>query len=153
MSVFDRLFSRAIIRKNGCWEWSGCRNNKGYGQLRVDGHKEQAHRVAYDLVIGDIPEDMLVLHRCDNPCCVNPQHLFLGTYQDNVDDMIEKGRDAYGDCWGERNGQSKLTEDKVMQIRQLLNEDNRSAREIGELFNVSKGAIMDIKSGRRWRNV
>lgn len=97
--VFDRLFDKAIIQENGCWEYCGYIGTHGYGQIRIGGRVNgkllRTHRVAYDLVKGDIPKGINVLHTCDNPKCVNPDHLFLGTQQDNVDDCINKGRRGF----------------------------------------------------------
>lgn len=81
--------------ENGCWEWAGKKTHDHYGQIRPGGKKSShvmAHRVSWELHFGSIPADMLVCHRCDNPPCVRPDHLFLGTHQDNVLDAIEKGR-------------------------------------------------------------
>lgn len=94
-----------------------------------------------------------VLHKCDNRCCVNPDHLFVGTLKDNADDMRAKGRDAYGENFGENNGQAKLTEDQVRQIRKLLDENTYSQREIGDLFGVTRGAIKMIKLRQTWRHI
>lgn len=75
-----------------CWEWNGARSKGGYGNLGFRGATYAAHRVAYEIHFGSIPDGLCVLHRCDNRCCANPYHLFLGTQQDNVDDMMAKGR-------------------------------------------------------------
>lgn len=83
----------ATIKVSGeCWEWQGYRIDKGYGRLRHEGGKKLAHRVSYEAFVGAIPDGMCVLHKCDNPPCVNPDHLFLGTNLDNVKDCINKGR-------------------------------------------------------------
>ena len=83
---------RADVVESGCWEWRGWKHDKGYGLLEVSKKKVRAHRVAYEGMVGEIPEGLLVCHKCDNPCCVNPDHLFVGTYRDNVLDMHRKGR-------------------------------------------------------------
>ena len=91
-----RFYALVGERGEGCWEWAGSRNNKGYGQFRADGRLHLAHRVAYELEIGAVPQGSLVLHRCDNRRCVNPRHLFLGSALDNTRDMVAKGRENFG---------------------------------------------------------
>jgi hypothetical protein len=95
-NVFQRLIRHMAINKtSGCWEWVGSKRN-GYGRIiigsRTDGTRKSmsAHRVSYELKYGEIPEGMEVCHKCDNPCCVNPDHLFLGTRQDNIDDRVRR---------------------------------------------------------------
>lgn len=94
-SVVDRLWEK-VIKGEGCWLWTGAKSEKGYGNIfkkRGNGRTAvMVHRVSYEIHFGEIPEGLFVLHRCDVPACVNPSHLFLGTAQDNVDDMIAKGR-------------------------------------------------------------
>jgi hypothetical protein len=91
---FDvRVFSR-IERGDGCWPWRGGISSSGYGNLNVPGTRRKilAHRAVYELTFGPIPDGLLVLHRCDNPRCVRPEHLFLGTHRENAHDKIRKGR-------------------------------------------------------------
>ena len=88
---FWRLINNTHIQ-DGCWEWQGYRNPLGYGRMRKDGKKHLAHRISYTLFVGEIPEGKMLCHKCDNPSCVNPDHLFVGTNQDNVSDCIAKGR-------------------------------------------------------------
>lgn len=87
----DRFWSK-VDKSGDCWEWTACRTRAGYGQFKSDGRLHRAHRLAWALTNGPIPEGKHVLHRCDNPGCVNPDHLFLGSHQDNMDDMSNKGR-------------------------------------------------------------
>jgi hypothetical protein len=123
----------------------------------------RAHRFAFLLLHGDIPNDLLVLHTCDNPICVNPAHLYLGTHQDNMDDKVRRGRQAKGATHGsktkpesipkgERNGGAKLTPSDVRQIRRLFKAGCSSQKELARKFSVSPSQIYNIVSNRCWRS-
>ena len=136
---------------SGCWIFTGtlC---KGYGLIREDAPSRSmpyAHRVAYELTHGPIPPGLCVLHRCDVPCCVNPDHLWIGDSGDNIRDAIAKGRHAAPEAKGSENGFSKLTEDKVREILAL----NEPIRQIAARFNIDKTVIYKIKGGKLWRHV
>lgn len=136
--------------KNGCWEFQGSKTEKGYGQVRFRKSKEQAHRAAYMIYKGEIPKGLYVLHRCDNPPCCNPEHLFLGDQFVNMQDMIRKGR-LY-DRTGSKNGCSKLTEDDIREIRRLKAEGVKQVR-LAERFGVSTVAISLIVLRKKWVHV
>ena len=133
--------------KTGCWNWQGSKNQKrgAYGRFRVDGKCWLAHRFSYFLFKGD-PEGKYVCHHCDNPSCVNPEHLFLGTQRDNMRDMTEKGR---ADNAGERNGRTKLTQVDVDDMRWLSGMGVKTSRLANE-FDVSWLAAHRIVTNRTW---
>ena len=137
-----------------CWLWTAHINKKGRGQAWVGGGKsEAASRVAYRLVIGEIPDGMYVCHHCDNPACVNPLHLFLGTQDDNMQDMVDKGRS--NKPVGIRNGRAKLNEDSVRFIR--ANYKYRSPtygqKQLAKMFGVCVLTIQEVLDGRKWLHV
>lgn len=150
-AVADRFWKKAD-RSGGpdaCWPWRGARNRKGYGRFNVEGANRHAHRVAYALA-GSDPGDLCVLHRCDNPACVNPGHLFLGTNADNNRDMCQKGRAR--PCRGSQNGRAKLTEHDVREIRRL-HAAGHGCKRLARQFGVSAFAVLTIFNGQGWRHV
>jgi len=126
----------------GCWEWKWTSHSNGYGRCRINGRTVYAHRVAYAFWIGPIPEGLDVLHRCDNPRCVNPQHLFLGTAVDNALDMVAKGRN---------NGFKKLNAEKVRIIKQVMSRQKLGDQlALAHQFGVSPRTIRNIMAGDTW---
>jgi hypothetical protein len=142
---------------SGCWLWIGRgRNSYGHGTLGIKGHTIMAHRLAWICARGPIPDGLLVLHKCDVAGCVNPEHLFLGTHQDNSDDAARKGRTARGDSFrnrkparGERNGNSRLTADAVRAIRAAT----EPQRHIAAAFGVTQAIVSKIKRNEVWTHV
>lgn len=134
--------------------WTGHVTTYGYGGfLNSEGKKEYAHRVAYRLYVGDIPEGLAVCHRCDNRLCVNPDHLFVGTWQDNSTDAKGKGRSVLMGHKGSQHPLALLDEDQVRQIRILRDTTPMTLSEIGRLFGVGKHVVHQICSGKTWRHV
>ena len=129
-----------------CWLWEGCRIGPGYGQFRLEGKMIGAHRMAYILEVGEIPEGHYVCHSCDNPSCVNPAHLFVGEPQANADDMKAKGRSMRG----AKHHKAKLTEEDVRAIRA---DDETSHADLGRRYGVQHTAIVKIRQGRTWKHV
>lgn len=145
-SYEEQRFWSKVSTGHGCWLWLGARHNrKGYGSFRVGGRCWLAHRVAYLFGVGPIPLGSHVLHTCDNPSCVRPGHLYLGSNVENVADRVTRGRSARGSA----NGRSKVTPDQVVQIR----EDSRSSRVLAEEMGLSKTTILNIRSGKTWGHV
>ena len=150
--LVDRFQAKyRVNRDSGCWEWTAALAGKGYGQIKVPGERRQmyAHRLSYLIRWGEIPKGKDVLHRCDNPRCVNPDHLFVGTSQDNHDDMKAKGRSTYG----ERNAQAILTEADIRAIRQLCEAGELSQWKIAKLFRIQQMEVSRIHRRVRWAHV
>lgn len=135
-----------------CWEWQGAKHPFGYGDIRWGGRTERAHRVAWLLTHGPVPEGQCVCHTCDNPPCCNPAHLFVGSKADNLRDMREKGRDSKPPLLaGERSRTAKLTADDVENIRS--NRTNLTGTALADLFGVRPAAISDILRRKTWKHV
>jgi hypothetical protein len=137
-----------------CWEWIGGCDVFGYGQITVAGKNEKAHRLAYKLTHGFIPEGKWVLHRCDNPRCVNEAHLFLGTHSDNMADMVAKGRASNGGRGprGETHPLARLTESQVRGIRSRC-AAGESMRAVASSLGLGKTTVQHIVHQRTWAQV
>ena len=132
---------------SGCWLWQGLVRPDGYGATRFDGKEHGAHRVAWMLFRSTIAPGMVVCHKCDVRRCVNPEHLFVGSAADNARDMTEKCRSPRG----EKHGSSKLTEEQVGRIKQMLVENRLYMSEIAREFGVSPTTVQAIKTGKTWK--
>lgn len=139
MNTPETFWAR-VEKTDTCWLWLGYCDQEGYGRLSYQNKDTSSHRVAYEITHGVIPPGAVVRHQCDNPRCCRPDHLLLGTQQDNVDDAVKRGR------WGN----SKLTWDEVREIREKHATGTTSTRKLAKEYNVSRGAIMAILSGRTW---
>lgn len=156
-----RFMAKVAVQENGCWMWQGAKDRKGYGVFSVGGRQydadgkrqnsmKAAHRVSYELFNGGIPDGLFVLHKCDTPGCVNPEHLFLGTNLDNVRDMDAKGRRVNAPKHGSDHANSVLNEKQVMEIMKMLESRSPTQRKIAEMYGVSNSTINHIKTGRLW---
>lgn len=143
----DAILKRYVLSPSGCWEWSLYRDKKGYGRMSEHMGEVLTHRISYLHHVGPIPNGLHVLHRCDNPCCINPNHLFLGTNLDNSNDKIAKGR-ARG-AVGAKNCKAKLSEEDIVKIRN----DPRSGSVIGREYGMSQPMISAIKRRVFWKHV
>ena len=149
--VIERFMSHVSPEPNsGCWLWAGSVNNSGYGMFcREQGKAGSAHRISYEIFCEPIPEGLHILHRCDNRVCVNPEHLFFGTNQDNIADMVQKGRQRV--LKGEEIGNSKLTEKQVREI--FAQRGQKPQRAIAVEYGVARQTIKDILKGKTWKHI
>lgn len=129
----------------GCWEWIGTRDENGYGRFKVKGKRWLAHRASLHYVVGDSP--LFSCHRCSNPPCINPFHLYYGTRSENWRDMLALGRGF--NPIGSSNGRARLTEHDVAFIRS----SSLKLRELGQLYDMDKQNICRIKNGHLWKHV
>ena len=158
--IGKRLLRKRVIDSTGCWIWTGCRNWFGYGTIKIPITKPNGmagkktvsvHRLAYKEFVGEIAGGLHVLHRCDVPACFNPEHLFLGTPQDNVADMISKGR--VGRVVGTDNASSKLKNEDVMEIRRVYAGRTETQGALAERYGVARHHISSITTGRYWKHL
>lgn len=142
--IEGRFWSK-VKKSDGCWMWLGSKDSTGYGRIGAGGRQRSsllAHRVSWQVNLGEIPEGKCVLHRCDNPSCVNPAHLFLGSNRDNSQDALAKGR----------LGTNKLTDRKVVNIRRRAAEGERHAK-LAEDYGVSAVTIFNVVTRRTWKHI
>lgn len=136
-----------------CWKWLGNKHPFGYGITSLNGKRISAHRKSYIIHIGPIPEGLLVLHKCDNPECCNPEHLFSGTHSDNSKDMVSKNRQRKNyDIDGEKNPAAKLTTEQVLQIRELACQKVHQGQ-IADAFGVSLPLVEKIIARKVWSHI
>jgi hypothetical protein len=147
--INDGLYSSNFIAwdvdKNGCWISTTHHSVNGYPRISISGKTVKLHRYLFQVFKEKIPKGKILRHTCDNPWCVSPHHLLIGTYAENSADMVERNRQAKG----ERQGSAKLT---IGQVREIKSSD-LSCRKLASLYGVSKGHISKIKSGEKWRHV
>lgn len=144
-------FKKYYKETEGCWIWTGSKSNKGYGNIGAGGRGGKfllAHRVSYQIHKGEIPDGMFVMHSCDNPSCVNPSHLSLGTPKDNTQDALKKNRLATVWNPGEAHAMAKLSLNDVLFIK--AHNEIRGV-DLARMFNVDKSTICDIRKGRTWK--
>ncbi len=142
-------FWEKVRKTSTCWLWVGSKNKWGYGSIS-NGHKSlKAHRVALELLGEKIPRGMCVLHRCDTRACVNPNHLSIGTTQDNINDRNAKGRQARGAS----SGRSRLSESDVIKMRELHSNNGARPCELGKMFGVTQQQAGRVIRGASWSHI
>ena len=150
VDVETRFWNKvSVCDPDACWEWKAQKYKNGYGIFKVNNKRRMSHRFCWELHFGTIPQGLCVLHKCDNPSCVNPNHLFLGTQLDNIADMNNKGR--HGDTRGEKSGMSKLTKEDVDCIRFVYSNGDATQRSLARDFGVSHHAVYLIVNNKRWK--
>ena len=156
--VEERFWSRVDRRESDdCWPWVGNIGSKGYGRMSVRGKMVAAHRLAWILEYGEIPSapgphGTCVCHKCDNPLCCNVSHLFVGSVQDNLNDMFQKGRGNFGinTMRGESNGNHRLTAEQVLLIRR---NPTTTQAALAQQFGVHQSAISKVRTGKNWASL
>ena len=158
-SEVDRFWAK-VETGAGCWTWSGARKQRPWDYGVLGGTKkgevgQLAHRVSWRLHHGPIPDGMKVLHHCDNPPCVNPEHLFLGSLKDNTQDMLEKGRHSLpiDHSQGEKNPGAKLTEKQVVEMRNRYSLGGVTQQQLADHYNVCNALVSFIITRKLWRNI
>jgi hypothetical protein len=146
----ERFWEKVRVDPAGCWEWQGARKPEGYGIAKVGKRNVGAHRVSWELNFGAIPAGLAVLHHCDNPPCVRPNHLFIGTWAMNARDRDLKGRNVSHK--GERHWKATLTEEQVRELRQRYSFGERLVSMASE-YGISPAHASDIVTRRSWRHV
>ena len=152
--TLEQRFKEKFIKLNSgsCWIWQGAKQSYGHGLFRVGGRKgklERAHRVAWELTYGPVPDGVWVLHKCDNGACVNPDHLYLGDHKKNMQDMVDKGRSKLCGPKGENSHLHKLTAKDVLAIRASFTSGVMLANQYG----VTKANISAIRNRKSWRSL
>ena len=149
MNLTDKeRFDQYVRVTPGCWWWTGYREDTGYGRFRLKGRRYQAHTAAVLLYTGNA-DALMWLHKCDNRACVNPDHLFPGDHQANMEDMVRKGRSPKH----ERNGRALVTVETVLQIRDLHASGLFSQKTIANFYGVSRPLVSAIITRRNWSDV
>ncbi len=147
-----RFWGKVDIRgPNDCWNWKRALMTNGYGLVRFEGNLRGVHRVAYELTFGKIPDGFNCCHTCDNRLCCNPNHLFIGTQKDNIQDCVRKER--LNTAKGEKKRNHKLTKEDVLMIRSKYALGYCSHGDLAKEFNIARSGVTNIINGKRWKHV
>lgn len=149
----EERFWEKVDRKSDseCWEWTATRSGRGYGRFYIGKTPMQASRVAYKIANGDFDQSLHVCHKCDNPPCCNPSHLFLGTASENIRDAVAKGR--WHDFRGEKNVLHKLTADQALEVRKIHASKSKTIAQIAAMFGLTESGAEKIIYRKRWKHI
>lgn len=150
-SLRERFFANLEATPTGCVEWTGSLKSNGYGQIYGEGKKHYTHRLAWRFAVGPIPDGLLICHTCDNPKCVNVAHLFLGTFRDNMQDCVRKGR--IQDQRGSRNNHARLTDEQVLEMRELYRTGQPIKAIARKYGNLDPSSTSRVVRGLYWRHL
>ena len=148
----EEKFWLHVEKTEACWRWNGATDRAGYGQLGIDGKTRRAHRVSWELHYGPIPGGQWVLHRCDTPPCVRPDHLFLGTSEDNSADMWAKGRGKTAHLPGEKHPSAALTNTQAAEIRDRYAAGGVTQTALAREYDVPMRVVHNVVHGRTYRH-
>lgn len=154
MDIQERFWKK-VDKREDCWVWVAAHDIAGYGRIKIDGKLKLAHRAIYEWIHGKIPDGMFICHHCDNPACVNPDHLFLGTRSDNMKDAARKGRLSFPRCKGSKNGVAKLTEAQVKEMRLKYRRGivGFGYKSLARLYGVGETTVRHIIKRDTWKHV
>lgn len=145
----ETFLSKYIVANSGCWEWQGATNPDGYGRARWPKKAESAHRISYEIFNGTFDKTKHVCHKCDNPKCINPEHLWLGDYKSNNKDKKDKGRAVGHAMPGTQHPKHKLNDNQVLEIFY----GSKSHHYLAGLYNVSPTLVYKIKAKKCWKHL
>lgn len=148
MVTLAERFLAKVDKSGECWLWTGCLDKDGYGKFRIKKKIFRTHRISYELYVEPIPDGLYVCHHCDNPSCVNPDHLFVGTSKDNMRDMISKSHNRKG----QNNSNAKLTSKQVCEIRERIANGEKQIT-LAKEFGVVQTTVSSIKCRKRWKEI
>ena len=149
MNVKERLFSKTKPTTAGCLQYTGKITKDGYGTIKIAGKSISAHRASYQSVYGSIPAGLYVCHKCDNPLCINPFHLFAATHRENMADMRRKGRSRVG----EKNHKVKLSESEVIEIRTRYSQGNVTQIRLAQEYGIGETQVWRIIHNIKWKHL
>lgn len=151
-SIKCRILGKIEKKENKCWIWKGAKSGDGYGAIKVNGKQTSIHRQSYKEFIGYIPDGLCICHKCDEPLCCNPEHLFLGTHKQNTKDSVKKNRARCLRQNGSLNPSAKFNEELVKEIKKLFKK-GWMTRDIEDLLGIPHKNLEDIKYNKTWRHV